>query len=362
MMGIWKTTKNDRGIMMGIHSSSMGISLTALSIVAGLEIFMLVYSTIDTALFGPNVWKYRIFYLSLLAVAVICIALNLYVKKDIARRYTVLNIANPLCATFFFAWALGVTYADATVYNTVDPTIFMTFSLTVPLSFFLFPSVYAVIVIAADATMLYLAATVTGSVIAPLLNLSFFFIFQFVLGTSFLRLKLKLAERIAEEQKNAGIDVMTGLPNRRVYEEDMNKLADGPAPDGLVYIVLDINGLKEANDTLGHEAGDKLIIGTAHCIEECFARKGKAYRIGGDEFAAMLHATQEELDALFRDYEQRAQDWSARSGLTLRTAIGAVCSAEYPDQNITGLAHLADERMYAAKARYYHESGKDRRR
>ena len=92
--------------------------------------------------------------------------------------------------------------------------------MVVPLSFSLIPAVYAVIVILADSLMLYLIVSVNGAG-ASIINIVVFFVFQFVLGIGFLRLRMKLAERIVQEEENARIDVMTGLPNRRVYEENV---------------------------------------------------------------------------------------------------------------------------------------------
>ena len=54
------------------------------------------------------------------------------------------------------------------------------------------------------------------------------------------------------------------------------------------YLAVDINGLKEVNDTFGHEAGDQLIIGAANCIERAFGDYGKVFRTGGDEFIVLL--------------------------------------------------------------------------
>ncbi len=173
----------------------------------------------------------------------------------------------------------------------------MTFSLTVPLSFFLFPSVYTIIVVAADAAIFYIMTTVSAS-IGPMINLSIFIIFQLVLGISFLRLKMKLAERIVKEHENTEIDVLTGFPNRRAYINDIKKLSEEPPPDGLTYLAIDMNELKEVNDSRGHDAGDRLIVGAAKCIEKCFGEKGKMYRIGGDEFAVILTAHEEEMDGL----------------------------------------------------------------
>lgn len=348
-------------IRMGLYSSSQGISMIALIIVAVFEIMMLGYTVINAELYGPYMLKYRLFYASLLAVAIIYIILNTFAKKDIEHRYAVLAVANPLCAIFFFAWALTITYSDSLVTHTVDPAVFMTFSLVVPMSFSLLPSVYAVIVILADSLMLYLIVSVTGAG-APLINIIVFFVFQFVLGIGFLRLKMKLAERIVQEEENARIDVMTGLPNRRVYEEDLKQIGEKPLQNDLHYVVIDINGLKDVNDRYGHEAGDRLIVGAAQCIKQCFSSWGRQYRIGGDEFVILLSAKRGKVDQLIREVEKSTEEWSRDNGVTLSASCGVAGSFEYPYYSITELARVADERMYEEKRRYYQSSGMDRRR
>ena len=348
-------------ILEGVYHSSWSTSMITQAIVAALEIFMLVYTLVNPELFGQYMKIYRRFYIALLTAALVYILMNIYIKKDIERRHMWLSIANPLYAAFYFAWALGITYFDAVKYGVADPTVFMTFSLTVPLSFFLFPSVYTIIVAAADAAIFYIMTMVSAS-IGPMINLSIFIIFQLVLGISFLRLKMKLAERIVKEQENAEIDVLTGFPNRRAYINDIQKLSQEPAPDELAYLAIDMNELKEVNDSRGHEAGDRLIVGAAKCIENCFGEKGRMYRIGGDEFVVILSAREDELNGLLADYEREMASWSERNGMTLSAAYGCVSRAELPDHSITELARLADKRMYEAKASYYQSRGRDRRR
>ena len=355
-----KALTNKDKLLIGVYRSSWANSTIVLSLVAALEVFMLIYSVIDPPLFGQYIWAYRIFYLCLLTAALVYIALNFFVKKDVEHRFKLLNVANPIYAVFFFAWALGITYFDAIKFGTVDTMVFMTFSMTVPLSFYLLPSVYAVIALIADAVMVYIAVTITGSA-APLINISIFCIFQLVLGVNFLRLKMRLTERILEEQRNADIDVLTGFPNRRFYEKDMRRLAESPMQSDLVYISIDLNGLKEVNDNYGHEAGDKLIVGTAQCIEQCFCQKGKSYRIGGDEFVVIAHASPDEIERLFSDFEARMKAWSQDNETTMSAAYGYVCQSEFPDKKVTELVRIADERMYTSKAHYYQESGHDRR-
>ena len=348
-------------VRMRLYSFSQGISMVALIIVAAFEIMMLGFTFVNTGLYGPYLLKYRLFYLSLLAVAIIYIALNLYARKDIEHRYTILMTADALCAIFFFAWALAITYSDFLITNTIDPSVFMTFSMVVPLCFTLLPAVYAVIVILADALLLYFIIAATG-VSASIINTVVFLIFQFVLGIGFLQLKMKLSERIVQEEENARIDVMTGLPNRRIYEEDLKRIEGKPLPQDFYYVVIDINRLKDVNDNYGHETGDRLIIGAAQCIEQCFSGCGKQYRIGGDEFVVLLNATQDKVKQLISDMEKITEEWSRDNCLSLRVSCGAAGSSEYPDRGITELAREADERMYEAKERFYKSIGVDRRR
>ena len=195
-----------------------------------------------------------------------------------------------------------------------------------------------------------------------MINLTIFFLFQLVLGVSYLRLKMRLAERIVQEEENAGIDVLTGFPNRRQYEDELKKLLSEPMPEDLVYLAIDMNGLKEVNDTYGHDVGDSLIVGAAQCIEQCFGKLGKRYRIGGDEFVVLISAGKEELPLLLGEFEKRMEQWSEEHVMTLSAALGSAGHAEFPGKSVTELARIADRRMYEAKSLYYQKNGKDRRR
>ena len=348
-------------ILKSIHSSSWGISMIALTVVAVLEIFMIGFSIANAEFYGPYLGIYRSFYIFLLLAALIYIALNFYIKMDIENRQKLLNVLNPVYAVLFFAWSLGIIYYDASITGNFDPAVFMTFSLIIPLSFFLFPSVYALIVVLADAILLYIAIWATGTS-APLINLVFFFIFQFILGISFLRIKIRLAERILIEEENAKIDVLTGLPNRRFYENDLKEQTEEGLKVDLIYMAIDLNGLKETNDHYGHETGDKIIVGAARCIEECFAKKGKVYRIGGDEFAVILHGNKQEMEEMIASFEESMKKWSEENGVSLSASYGYVCLKEHPELNITELAKEADNRMYEAKAEYYSTDDRNRRK
>lgn len=339
----------------------MGVSITVLAIVAAMEVFMLGYSVVNVSLYQEYLWHYRAFYLCLLLAVLVYIALNLYAKRNIAQRYKLLYVASPVYACFFFAWALGITYFDAIHFNTIDPMVFMTFSLVVPMGFFVPPYAYVLIAAVTDALMISLAINVSGS-LAPLTNLCIFCVFQIVVSFSFLRMRLRLAEKILEVQQNARIDELTGFLNRRAYDEDAAQYEGKPLPSNLVFIAVDLNGLKETNDLYGHAAGDKIIVGATQCIRQSFGDKGLLYRMGGDEFVAIVRANPIELQGLNIAYNQHIQTWSRDNGMTLSTAFGYACASDYPDKSVDELAKIADKRMYADKALYYETGGRDRRR
>ena len=197
-----KAGQRDLDALMRAYQSSMKISVLALSVVAVIEIIMLSFTFMNAAFYGEYLWKYRIFYISLLVLAVSYIAISFYIKRNWPKRYVILNIFNPFSACFFFLWAIGITYNDALANGVVDSTAYMTFSLSVPLCFYLPSFIYGVIAVAADFIMSYVLVTMNGSA-AMLPNLIIFFVFQLVLGVSLLRTKKGLTQQIviAQEQK-----------------------------------------------------------------------------------------------------------------------------------------------------------------
>ena len=115
-------------ITIDIYASSVKTSMIAVSIICVLEIVMLVASIIYSPLYGDSLWRYRAFYISFFCISFIYILVCDFTRKNMERRYRILNYANPAFAVGYFAWALGITYSDFMFNGTVDPTVFMTFS------------------------------------------------------------------------------------------------------------------------------------------------------------------------------------------------------------------------------------------
>ena len=171
-----------------------------------------------------------------------------------------------------------------------------------------------------------------------------------------------IANRTRALQQASFTDQSTRLLNRRAFEEEKARLAMSPLRNDFAYITADVNGLKAVNDNLGHAAGDELIQGAADCLRACFGKHGNIYRIGGDEFAAMLYLSQKQLKDAMKALDATTADWAGRLVKGLSISCGYATAREFPSENITELSRISDERMYAAKDAYYRETGEQRRR
>lgn len=156
-------------------------------------------------------------------------------------------------------------------------------------------------------------------------------------------------------------DEITGLLNRRAYEEDIYANNDRPHEDDFVYISIDVNGLKNVNDTKGHTAGDELIVGSCHCMKKCLGPYGKLYRIGGDEFVAILSCDEKKLKKILADFDDTLAKWSGKLVDKLSVSYGHTSKEEHPDLSVRQLGAIAEQRMYVDKENHYKKNGVDRR-
>jgi diguanylate cyclase (GGDEF)-like protein len=169
------------------------------------------------------------------------------------------------------------------------------------------------------------------------------------------------AEAVLRKQMEARVlqlsltDELTGLSNRRGFllrTEQLLKLATRFYTHGwLVYI--DLDGLKLVNDTLGHEAGDRLIRSAAKVLRESFRDSDVIGRIGGDEFVVFATGAATPV----REIEQRLQKNVEHHNLfptdlpPLSMSMGAVRCDPHLHQSLEDLIHQADAAMYIQKRR-----------
>lgn len=144
-------------------------------------------------------------------------------------------------------------------------------------------------------------------------------------------------------------DALTGLHNRNACMERMNFLMQHPCCAGIVYA--DVNGLKEINDTFGHQAGDAALKRAARLLTKCYGIEN-TYRIGGDEFLVLMPLITE-LD--FKNSVRHLHELAAHEqGLSVAFGSDWVPDTARLDEAIT----QTDQRMYSDKVEYYNRCGK----
>lgn len=164
----------------------------------------------------------------------------------------------------------------------------------------------------------------------------------FVLPQAPLEERLRSLQRLAEE------DPLTGLPNRRAFDQALGEalLRRGSRPFAL--LLMDLDRFKQINDTLGHDAGDHALAAFARGLREAVREGDFVARIGGDEFAAILHGVTEAVcpEAVARLEPKLKQDLLLESGLVrLAASIGWSHSGPHAEQ----MLRVADQSMYEAK-------------
>lgn len=147
-------------------------------------------------------------------------------------------------------------------------------------------------------------------------------------------------------------DGLTGLNNRRSFDECLDKVDIGNLEDAVLFF-LDVNQLKATNDTYGHNAGDELIKGAAECISKTFEPYGKCFRLGGDEFAALVENPQLTDEEYLKALEDNITRFNIGRTISLSIAKGCdhLYNHDHIKRNISLWKSNADKAMYADKMR-----------
>ena len=148
----------------------------------------------------------------------------------------------------------------------------------------------------------------------------------------------------------ASVDSMTGLSNRKKANLVLEELDSSKDP----YLILsfDLNGLKKVNDRYGHETGDSMILTFSKLLTEVFKDTAELFRMGGDEFIAVLKNDNiETASASMRRLVSLEKEASEDESYRIDCSFGASLSTEFEEPKSEEVLRLSDKRMYEMKSR-----------
>ncbi|MCR5049144.1 MAG: GGDEF domain-containing protein, partial [Saccharofermentans sp.] len=146
-------------------------------------------------------------------------------------------------------------------------------------------------------------------------------------------------------------DGLTGLLNRLAFTQEENRIKEKTSGK-YVLVQLDINFLKQVNDNYGHAEGDRFIIAAADSINDTFGRYGKCYRIGGDEFFAILDGkhSEEDYDKATELFEEKIKEVNDRNEFHIPLCIAYGKAVYVPGtRDFDEAEKEADKLMYENK-------------
>lgn len=178
------------------------------------------------------------------------------------------------------------------------------------------------------------------------------------------RVQVALADITARKKAEAYLeylgkhDVLTKLFNRAFYSEELSRL-ERKALRPVSVVVIDLNGLKQANDEMGHDVGDSLLRRFGEILNGAVSQPNHACRIGGDEFVVLLPGADARAAAAVVDtiHELLRINNQFYSSMPLSISCGTATSE--PGEAMEAVVKRADAKMYEAKREHYERAGND---
>lgn len=151
-------------------------------------------------------------------------------------------------------------------------------------------------------------------------------------------------------QQMAYMDGLTGIANRRAYEEEIEEIEAEMKPyRSLMVVSADVNKLKFINDHYGHAAGDKLIFSFANIIDEEFGKYGRVFRTGGDEFVIFLYDVKvPQYEEMLKSARRKMMMFNEQNDFNMSVAIGYEI---VKGKKVLKALKEADRKMYEEKER-----------
>lgn len=158
------------------------------------------------------------------------------------------------------------------------------------------------------------------------------------------------ARESAKLRDLAARDSLTGIANRRTFDEALRRELARQNRHGtsISVVLVDLDGLKDINDSFGHAAGDKAIIAAARALEESLRGCDLVARLGGDEFGVLLPDTEPVGAYIVAERLRLSVEDRIVAGHHLRTSVGVATAAQQV-ANAGRLVAAADADLYRNK-------------
>ena len=167
---------------------------------------------------------------------------------------------------------------------------------------------------------------------------------------------MRFIKQIFNINRKVYIDAQTGLYNRSKWNDMMENSEQTLGTTGVM--MMDLNCLKNVNDTMGHEMGDKMIVGFADILRRTLPIYCKIFRWGDDEFTVLVPDTdKDKMNKYVSDICEsvEAHNMSGEKP-EIHFAVGYALSTDYPTLSCEELMKKADEEMYHNKSEWYHKN------
>ncbi len=159
------------------------------------------------------------------------------------------------------------------------------------------------------------------------------------------------ANEVTQLRELAGLDELTGVANRRVFDDTVAREVAryGRTGQGFSLVLLDLDGLKELNDALGHAAGDLALITLARACVASLRTTDLVARLGGDEFALLVADATREGAAVVAKRIRSAIEAQSVEGVNLRVSVGTATADGNDPVTVEFLFEEADAALYTNK-------------
>jgi diguanylate cyclase (GGDEF)-like protein len=168
----------------------------------------------------------------------------------------------------------------------------------------------------------------------------------------------QLQDAVQNLDEMASNDDLTGVANRRAFTNALGRHFDAAvrAEHDLACVMIDLDGFKPVNDTLGHQAGDDLLVAVGRVLKSNSRSYDMPARLGGDEFVLLLPRTDEDtakqiIERLFEEFQEEAAQLIGDPAMVAKVSMSVGLSSLMGGHPKTAeeLLHQADQALYVAK-------------